>query len=109
MRQETAVVLSKIQGSKGLPGAGEGVQPVRGLGWGRQRIGGPAFLIIPLTDKASPEKCSRGCTGKGVKWNHCGEKRWKKRVRDRVQDKGGQGAELSSSMDKWLSLSIFQY
>lgn len=76
------------------------------VGWGRQRIWGTAFLIIPLTDKASPEKHSRGYTGKGVKWSQCGEKRWKKSERAGLWDKGGQEAELCS-MDKWLSLGIF--
>ena len=64
---------------------------------GRQRIEGTGFLIIPLTDKASPEKCIRGCTGKGVNWSQCGGEKMKKGVRAGVQNKGGQEGELSST------------
>lgn len=102
MRQEATVVLSRIQRSKGLPGAGEGV-----LGEGEGRVLGYSFPNHP--DTAGPEKFSGGYRGKGVKWNQHGAKKngRKKGVRKRVQGQGKEGAELSS-VDRRLSLGPFK-
>lgn len=64
------------------------------MGGGEQSSGGKAFLTIPLTDKAGPEKFSRGFRRKGV--------------RKRVQGQGGEGAELSST-DESLGVGTFKY
>lgn len=104
MRQEATVVLSRIQRSKGLPGAGEGVH-----GEGEGRVLGYSFPNHP--DKAGPEKFSGGYRGKGVKWSQhgAGEKKngRKKGVRKRVQGQGEEGAELSS-VDRRLSLDALK-
>lgn len=104
MRQEATVVLSRIQRSKGLPGAGEGI-----LGEGEGRALGCSFPNHP--DKAGPEKFRRGYRGNGVKWSQhgAGEKknRRKKGVRKRVQGQEEEGAELSS-VGRRLSLGTFK-
>lgn len=80
MRQEATVVLSRIQRSKDLPGAGEGV-----LGEGEGRALGCSFPNHP--DKAGPEKFRGGYRGKGMKWRQHGAGK-KKQKEERGKEKG---------------------
>lgn len=81
MRQEATVVLSRIQRSKGLPGAGEGI-----LGEGEGRALGCSFPNHP--DKAGPEKFRGGYRGKRVKWSQHGAGGGGERKEERGKETG---------------------